>query len=72
MPYPIQHVGERMVRVEEQVIELREKADRMEAKLDELLALRNKGLGAFWLATSLMGTGIIGAVIAFLRYIGVK
>ena len=31
-------------------------------KLDELLVLRNKGLGAFWLATSLIGTGLFGVM----------
>ena len=30
-------------------------------KLDELLSLRNKGVGAFWLASALTGTGILGA-----------
>lgn len=30
------------------------------AKLDELLALRHKGVGAFWLASALLGTGIVG------------
>jgi hypothetical protein len=34
----------------------------MNDKLDELLALRHKGIGAFWLASALTGTGIIGAV----------
>lgn len=34
----------------------------MDAKLDSLLALRDKGLGAFWLASILLGTGFIGAL----------
>lgn len=34
-------------------------------KLDELLAIRNKGVGAFWLASSLLGTGIIGTFMTF-------
>lgn len=36
------------------------KLGEIEDKLDELLALRNKGMGAFWLASGLVGTGIIG------------
>ena len=28
-------------------------------KLDDLLALKNKGLGAFWLASALAGTGVV-------------
>lgn len=31
-------------------------------KLDELLQLRQKGLGAFWLASALVGTGVMGFV----------
>lgn len=63
--------GERLARLEEQVNELRHKVDSMETKLDALLALRYKGAGAFWLAATLVGTGIIGAVAQFLHYIGV-
>ena len=29
-------------------------------KLDELLVLRNKGAGVFWLAATLFGTSVIG------------
>lgn len=31
-------------------------------KLDELLALRQKGMGAFWLASALVGTGVMGFI----------
>ena len=34
----------------------------MNRKLDDLIALRYKGLGAFWLASSLVGTGIFGFI----------
>jgi chromosome segregation ATPase len=64
--------GERLARVEEQVNELRDKVDSMEAKLDDLLALRYKGAGAFWLAAALLGTGIIGAIGQFLHYVGLR
>jgi len=37
-------------------------------KLDELLALRHKGIGAFWLASSLFGTSIIGLVTLLWGY----
>jgi chromosome segregation ATPase len=63
--------GERLARVEEQVNELRDKVDSMERKLDELLALRYKGAGAFWLAAALVGTGIIGAVAQLFHYLGI-
>lgn len=32
----------------------------IDRKLDELLELRQKGLGAFWLASALVGTGVMG------------
>jgi hypothetical protein len=38
-------------------------------KLDELLALRHKGVGAFWVASSLLGTGILGALYSFFNWI---
>lgn len=41
----------------------------IEAKLDQLLELRNKGAGAFWLASSIIGTGIIGAVLTFITWL---
>lgn len=40
----------------------------MDAKLDELLTLRSKGMGAFWLASALLGTGLIGVLYAVINY----
>lgn len=37
-------------------------------KLDELLALRNKGAGVVWLISGLIGTGIMGACIQFFKW----
>jgi hypothetical protein len=37
----------------------------IDGKLDGLTALRNKGIGAFWLASGLIGSGIIGTLVAF-------
>lgn len=34
----------------------------VDSKLDELLGLKQRGIGAFWLASALAGTGIIGAL----------
>ena len=52
--------GERIRALELKAEELAERQREMIEKLDELLALRNKGMGAFWLGTSLIGTGLIG------------
>lgn len=62
--------AERIARVEEQVIELKTKVDRMEGKIDELLALKYKGAGAFWLASALIGTGIVGFITQVFHFFG--
>ncbi len=47
------------VRVEDMQRQQREIAD----KLDNLIGMRNKGIGAFWLASTLLGTGIVGFIV---------
>lgn len=61
--------AERLTRLEtqmEQVFEFQSDhktiTKEMNDKLDNLLALRHKGQGAFWLASALFGTSIIGLV----------
>jgi len=54
------------------VAELRETNERQKqtnARLEDLLALRNKGLGAFWLATTLFGTSLIGIATVFMSWL---
>lgn len=71
---------ERLTRVEVEVSALRKEFEEhkqdtaqnfseVKDKLDELLALRNKGAGAFWLATSLMGAGLISGAIQFFKWL---
>lgn len=50
-------VFERLAVVEVEVSSLKKDIEKMTEKLDELLALKAKGAGAFWLATSLFGVG---------------
>lgn len=63
--------SERLVSVEVEVRELKKAFDEhklytneefttVNQKLDDLLELRNKGAGVFWLVSGLLGTGIIG------------
>lgn len=52
--------GERIRALEVQVNQLSSDVQSMNQKIDELLALRNKGAGAFWLASFLFGTTILG------------
>ena len=54
--------AERITALEVQVSILVSEQQRTNQKLNELLALRNKGAGAFWLATTLFGTSIIGII----------
>jgi len=60
--------AEKVAVLELEVRLLRENLQNITNKLDELLALRQKGLGAFWLASTLLGTGIVGAVVAIINY----
>lgn len=53
---------ERLAILETRVAAMEHSIGSMDAKLDELLALRHKGMGAFWLASALFGTGIVGAI----------
>ena len=40
--------------------EFNENWQQVNEKLDSLVSLKHKGVGAFWVASSLVGTGIIG------------
>lgn len=54
--------AERITALEVKVEQLRVDVASIDGKLDELLALRNKGAGVFWLASCLFGTAIVGAL----------
>lgn len=61
--------GERITALEVQVSHLLQEQQQMNQKLDELLGLRNKGIGAFWLVSALAGTGIIGISMSLLDWL---
>lgn len=46
-----------------------EQLEKINVKLDELLTLRSKGIGAFWLASALLGTGIIGFIVLMIDWV---
>lgn len=46
--------------MEAEVSFLRDEVREMNKNLNDLLALRNKGAGVFWLASLLFGTSILG------------
>lgn len=53
---------ERIRAMEVKLEMLQEKVDSMDEKLDDLLALKYKGAGAFLLATSLFGVSLAGLI----------
>jgi hypothetical protein len=62
--------AERITALEVQVGQLSRDVNVMNSKLDELLALRNKGAGAFWLASLLFGTtllGVAGVIVNWMK-----
>lgn len=54
--------AERITALEIQVSYLVAEQQETNKKLEELLTLRNKGAGIFWLASVLFGTSIIGVI----------
>jgi hypothetical protein len=44
------------------IANLETKIASLDTKIDELLGIKNKGVGAFWLASTLLGTSLIGAI----------
>lgn len=54
---------------EEHKEETRGELSKVNEKLDDLLALRNKGAGIFWVASGLLGTGIVTAFWQFINWL---
>lgn len=50
--------GERIATLEEKEKVIEQRLTDIDKKLDDIISLKNKGLGAFWLASALIGTGI--------------
>lgn len=61
--------AERITSLEVRLQSLEQTVLKMDDKLDELLRLRYKGAGAFWLASALIGTGIVGIFAQLMNYI---
>lgn len=60
--------GERITAVEVKVEDLVKKVETMDHKLDQLLELKSKGMGAFWLASLILGTGVLGGLASFISW----
>lgn len=61
--------GERIMALEVRVAEVQRQQTVINDKLDELLDMRNKGIGAFWLVSTLLGTGIVGFTVQFISWL---
>lgn len=61
--------GERIAMVEVRLEQLEKSVANIDSKLDDLIALRYKGMGAFWLMSGLLGTGIVGAIFQFISWV---
>lgn len=60
--------AERIAALETQVALMLHQQEAMAGDIKELLALRYKGAGAFWLATSLFGISLAGLVTMVLQW----
>lgn len=67
--------AERLTRLEVEMKQVMANQEKFEAvctdistKLDSLLALKYEGAGAFWLASILMGTGIVSLLTNLAEY----
>jgi hypothetical protein len=60
--------AERITALETQLAFVLANQEETNRKLSELLALRNKGAGAFWLATTLFGTSIVSFTVIVLNW----
>lgn len=60
---------ERIAALEVQVAYVRAEQAEISKKLDDLLAMRDKGIGAFWLASALFGTSVLGVVAIFVSWL---
>lgn len=63
--------AERITALETEVRLLTQTVDQLAKNVQDLIGLRNKGAGAFWLATSLAGAGAISIFLQILHWFGV-
>ena len=59
----------RLAVLEEQMKVLIEKTEARDKKIDQLLDLKNRGVGAFWLASLIMGSGTVTLMLTFIDWL---
>lgn len=60
---------ERIATLETKVATMEKALGAIDGKLDQLLDLRSKGMGAFWLASVIFGSGIVGTIAYFINWV---
>lgn len=58
--------------LDEHKTETKEKFDEVNKKLDELLALRNKGAGVFWFISLVFGSAGFFGILNLIHWLGSK
>lgn len=53
----------------EHKIETRQQLEIVNKKLDDLLTLKNKGAGVFWLVSAIVGSGLIGILVTIITFL---
>lgn len=60
--------SERLARVEERLDRLEDEVKGMREDIKELLALKNRGMGAFWFASLIAGSGLLSLAWAVISW----
>lgn len=60
---------ERLATLENKVQNIERALADIDGKLDQLLDLRSKGMGVFWLASLIFGSGIVGTIMYFINWV---
>ena len=66
----IRPLGERVATLETKLELITTELTEIKEKLDELLTLKHKGLGALGLVSVLVGSGVIGLIAIVLNFFG--
>lgn len=61
-------IGERVAVLETKMGEIQHELTDIKGKLDELLHLKSKGMGAFWFVSLIVGSGIFGLFTALVQW----
>lgn len=61
-------LGERVAVLETEFAAVRSELTQIRGQLDELLHLKSQGMGALWLVSLLIGSGVLGVITVVLNF----